>query len=168
MSENTAISVQGNASPVCVFNDPELGQQFVSFVPDTREAKVILYNAINTPDERLSSHINKEIALVDVIVCYVRLNDRNDDTDDDKEKNPFVEAAPRSGYRIEAAPRYGYRTIIIDENGISYTATSSGIYNSIQTLRTVFGTLHFDEPLKVVVRQIAVKNGNTLSLQIAK
>lgn len=158
MSENTAISVQGTASPVCVFNDPELGQQFVSFVPDTMEAKVTLYNAINTPDERLSSHINKEIALVDVIVCYVRLSDRNDDIDDDKEKNPFV----------EAAPRYGYRTIIIDDNGISYTATSSGIYNSIQTLRTVFGTLHFDEPLKVVVRQIAVKNGNTLSLQIAK
>lgn len=154
MGKNTEI-MTNNSETLCVFNDPSIGSQFVSFSPDTMEGKVQLYNAINSPDKRLADIINTPIMLRDVIVSKVTLTDRNDKNND--EENPFV-----------SSERVGFRTIIVDADGVSYAATSNGVYNSVATLRAVFGTLHFDEPLKVVVKQVAVKNGNTLTLAIAK
>lgn len=144
-----------NNESIAVFNDHKIGTQYSSFAPDTMEDKIKLYNAINTPDEQIADFINKEISIADVVIRVVTLTARKSmDADMPQE---WVEAN---------TDKQGYRVIIIDGDGKSYSATSNGIYNSICTLRGIFGTLHFDTPLKAQVNQIKTKNGNTLTLSL--
>lgn len=118
---------------------------FMSFKPETTEDKVALYNALNSPDFKVSDMINKNIKIRDAVLRQVDMVD--EDTGE-------VQSAVRS--------------IIIDTDGKTYSATSTGVYNSLRNINAVFGTLHFDDGLKVVVQQIQTKKGSTLSLAIAK
>lgn len=140
---------------IAVFNDQKYGTQYSSFSPDEFADKVKLYNAINTPDFQIADFINKEITIADVVIRVVTLTARKDKSD----------GLP-DGWAPDETDKQGYRVIIIDEGGKSYSATSNGIYNSICTLRGIFGTLHFDQPLKAMVNQIKTKNGNTLTLSL--
>lgn len=54
----------------------------------------------------------------------------------------------------------------MDDNGETYTATSSGVANSIRNIFNIFGTLHFPEGLKVTIEQIRTSNGNTLTMKL--
>lgn len=144
-----------NVTPetVCVFNDRSIGDTFCSFQPDSMEGKVRLYNAINNPDKRIADCINKVIKVRDCVIKAVKLSEERNNahnwTDETSGKD-----------------RDGFRVILIDEDGVSYNATSAGIYNSVSTIRSVFGQLHFDEALTVEVNQVKTKNGNTLTLKV--
>ena len=142
-----------------IFNDPKMPDQYASFQPDTVDGKIKLYNAINSPDERLADVINMPIILRDVVITKVQLSEEMNKPND---KNPFAVETN------ENKAREGFRVILIDTEDKSYTATSAGVYNSVCTMRNVFGTLHFDEGLKVMVKQIKTKNGNTLTISIAQ
>lgn len=113
----------------------------VSFKADSKESKIELYKAINSPDYRVSDMINKKIKVRDAICMNVAITD--DTTGEVKDM---------------------FRSIIIDTDGKSYTAVSSGIYSSLQNLYKVFGTLHFDDGLEMTVIQVKTKRGSTLSL----
>ena len=145
--------VPGNPGNVCVFNDPKFGDMFTSFSPEKLEDRKLLYNAINSPDERIANFINTPIKVKDVIVSRVKLANRIDPN--------------ASGWTEDDSEREGFRVILIDVDGKSYTATSNGIYNSVATMRSVFGTLHFEEGIDVIIKQIKTKNGNTLTLALA-
>lgn len=151
---------------ICIFNDPAMGEQYSSFVPETLEAKVKLYNAINSPDGRLADLINTPFSIKDVVIRKVELSERKDDVKDKKrdvDDMPFtVDDQNPNG------KREGFRVILIDTEGRSFTATSTGIYNSVCTLRGIFGDLHFENGLKAVVKQISTKNGNTLTLSLCE
>lgn len=148
-----------NAEAVCVFDDPKIGSQYTSFSPDDMDGKIKLYNAINSPEKRIGDFINSPIDVQDVVVMAVKLTNKFSDAQDDKSgDNPFKEDDDKL--------RDGFRVVLIDTDGVSYTATSNGIYNSIKTMRAVFGTLHFENGLKVTVRQVKAKNGNTLTLSL--
>lgn len=138
---------------VCVFNDRSIGDTFCSFKPDSMEGKVRLYNAINNPDMRIADCINKTIKIRDCVIKAVKLSEERINAANWSDDTPGKE-------------RDGFRVILIDENGTSYNATSAGIYNSVATIRSVFGQLHFDEPLTVEVNQVKTKNGNTLTLKV--
>lgn len=140
---------------LCVFNDQKIGNQYASFSPDSYADKVKLYNAINTPDHQLADFINREIKISDVVIRVVTLTARKGMSSD----------AP-AAWVEDNIDKMGFRVILIDDNGESYAATSNGIYNSICTLRGIFGTLHFDEPLVAMVNQIKTKNGNTLTMSL--
>lgn len=144
-----------NVTPetVCVFNDRSIGDTFCSFKPDSMEGKVRLYNAINNPDMRIADCINKTIKVRDCVIKAVKLSEERGNAANWTDDTPGKE-------------RDGFRVILIDENGTSYNATSAGIYNSVATIRSVFGQLHFDEPLTVEVNQVKTKNGNTLTLKV--
>lgn len=139
---------------IMIFNDPNIGDQYSSFSPDDMTGKVKLYNAINSPDERLADFINTPITIRDVVVSRVKLAERINTSD--------------SNWNEESGEREGFRVVLIDMDDKSYTATSTGIYNSICTLRGIFGTLHFDEGLKAIVKQVKTKNGNTLTLALCE
>lgn len=153
MANNIVAATQA----LCVFNDPKIGAQFTSFSPEDMAGKVKLYNAINSPDERLADFINTPITIRDVIVSKVSLAEKIDRS----------EPSPWDGDDTSTT-REGFRVVIIDSDDRSYTATSTGIYNSICTLRSIFGTLHFEDGLKAVVKQIKTKNGNTLTLSLTE
>ena len=151
---NNMISTTTGAT-LCVFNDASIGDTFCSFAPEGKEGKIKLYNAINNPDHRIADCINKEIAVRDVVIKAVKLTE---------ERNKKPGAGQQ--WVDEEGDRDGFRVVLLDMNGESYTATSSGIYNSVATLRAVFGELHFDEGLTVEVNQVKTKNGNTLTLKV--
>lgn len=142
--------MNNTTTSLAIFNDEKIGDMFASFSPDTMEGKIKLYNAINSPENRIADCINRELVVRDVIVKMVTL------------------AADRSASadNWEDVDRLGFRVILLDENGVAYTATSSGIYNSVATIKSIFGTLHFEEGLKVMVQQVKTKNGNTLTLKV--
>lgn len=140
--ENTAMKI---------FNNPAFGSQFTSFDAKSVEEKKHLYNVINNPDNRLSDFINREIDLRDVVINSVVL------TADKSENAP-------EGWKPQADDQAAFRVILIDKTGVSYTATSSGIYNSVKNIFNIFGTLHFDDEMKMTVKQVATKNGRTLTL----
>lgn len=119
--------------------------RWASFVPETKADKVALYNAFNNPDVKIADVINQKIDVVDVVLAQVNL---------ENEKTGSLDSA--------------VRTILIDKDGKTYDATSSGVYNSVLTINAVFGTLHYsaDEPLSVVVKQIKTKRGSTLTLAV--
>lgn len=144
-----------NVTPetVCVFNDRSIGDTFCSFQPDSMEGKVRLYNAINNPDKRIADCINKVIKVRDCVIKAVKLSEERNNAHNWKDET-------------SGKDRDGFRVILIDEDGVSYNATSAGIYNSVSTIRSVFGQLHFDEALTVEVNQVKTKNGNTLTLKV--
>lgn len=137
-----------------IFGDQKYGDQFASFSPDDMAGKRKLYSAINAPDSRIVDHINQVIRLTDVVISRVEIAEK------------MVKNTPFNDDDIGVNKRGAFRVILIDAGGHSYVATSNGIYNSICTLRNVFGTLHFDEPMELMVKQISTKNGNTLTLAL--
>ena len=141
---------------VAIFNDPSIGDQYLSFTPDSHEEKIRVFNAINSPDSRLADVINTPIEIRDVIINRVKLSGKRSDD----------ESAPSGFQEEEAADRDGFRVILLGTDGKSYTATSRGIYNSMCNLRGVFGSLHFEEGLRMMVKQIKTKNGNTLTINL--
>lgn len=143
-----------NGGTVCIFNDPKVGEQFTSFSPADMAGKLKLYNAINSPDARLADFINTPIVIRDVVVSKVELVDK---------VNPAAD-----NWDSEGTTRIGFRVVVIDMEDKSYTATSTGIYNSICTMRSIFGTLHFEEGLTAVVKQVKTKNGNSLTLALTE
>lgn len=132
-----------------IFGNPKFGDLYVSFTPDSKAAQVRLYNAVNSSENRLSEMVDKTLNIVDVIVKKVALADRTD-----------------KGWTAEDASREGFRTILIDGDGNAYTATSNGVYSSVMTMLSIFGTLHFEEPLTVEVKEVRATRGKTLTLKL--
>lgn len=125
------------------FTGSETSDMFVSFDPGSGEDKIKLYNAINAPETRIADMVNKPICLTDVIMVKCKINDRG-----------------------RSAERDAIRVILIDDQGETYAATSSGITNSVRNIFNIFGTLHFPEGLKVTIEQIKTSNGNTLTMKL--
>lgn len=144
--------MSNESKALCIFNREEFAQQFTSFAVRTVEEKKALYNCINVPDNRLADMINKTIDLRDVVINTVVLT---------ADKNP----APGSAW-ANMEDQDAFRVILIDKDGVTYAATSSGVYNSVKNIFNIFGTLHFEEPMKIEVKQVKTKNGNTLTLSL--
>lgn len=152
MPENTEII----AADEVVINDlasrtydiKELSQPesnaFCSIKEDSLEAKKLVYNASNNPTHKIDDYINKEIALKDVFVEIIEL--ANENTGD-----------------LEQAPRI----VLIDDKGESYQCVSNGIFGSLKKLMAIFGEPTWEEPIHVVVKQVKVKRGTMLTLEVA-
>ena len=93
------------------FTGSETSDMFVSFDPVAPDDKIKLYNAINAPETRIADMVNKPICLTDVIMVKCKINDRG-----------------------RSAERDAIRVILIDDQGETYAATSSGITNSVRNI----------------------------------
>lgn len=152
MPENTEII----AADEVVINDlasrtydiKELSQPesnaFCSIKEDSLEAKKLVYNASNNPTHKIDDYINKEIALKDVFV-------------------EIIELANENTGELEQAPRI----VLIDDKGESYQCVSNGIFGSLKKLMAIFGEPTWEEPIHVVVKQVKVKRGTMLTLEVA-
>lgn len=116
--------------------------QFVSFRAEDMKSKVRLFNAMNQPKYKVSDMINKKIKLKDVILMNVTMEGEDGEQDT------------------------GIRSVLIDADGNAYNATSNGIFSSLTNLYMIFGTLHFEDPLEILISQIATKRGSTLSITL--
>ena len=116
--------------------------QFVSFRAEDMKSKVRLFNAMNQPKYKVSDMINKKIKLKDVILMNVTMEGEDGEQDT------------------------GIRSVLIDADGNAYNATSNGIFSSLTNLYMIFGTLHFEDPLELLISQIPPKRGSTLSITL--
>lgn len=116
--------------------------QFVSFRAEDMNSKVRLFNAMNQPKYKVSDMINKKIKLKDVILMNVTMEGEDGEQDT------------------------GIRSVLIDADGNAYNATSNGIFSSLTNLYMIFGTLHFEDPLEIMISQIPTKRGSTLSITL--
>lgn len=121
-------------------NNPE---SYCSITGESREDKVAMYNAINSPDHKLSDYTGKTIKVKDIAI--ERVENMNDETG---------EMVPNA------------RVVLIDENGESYTCVSSGVYSAIKKLVTVFGEPTWEPALAVEVQNLSTKKGRkTMTLK---
>ena len=144
MSNENMIATMDN-NPMDVFSSTleKMGDAYTSIDLSVPENKVKLYNAINTPSERITDIINKPIKMVDAVTIPSQVVDEK-----------------------TGEARYIVRSIIIDNEGNTYTASSNGLHNSLRNLLAIFGTLHFDNGLPVTVKQVETKRGRTLTLKL--
>ena len=121
-------------------------QAYCSFDPSTPEAKAQLYNGMVNPDYRISDEINQTISVVNVYAEMLELVD--EDTGE-----------------ISTAPRI----VLFDSEGKSHVAVSKGIMNALKRLFKVFGQpSEWEAPIVVKVKQVGVKAGSMLTLELAK
>lgn len=126
-----------------VLTDLNNDETYCSIKGDSREALVAMYNAINSPDHKLSDFVGKELRICDISI--ERVENMNEETG---------EMAANA------------RVVLIDENGESYTCVSSGIYSAIKKLVAVFGEPTWEPALPVEVQNLSTKKGRkTMTLK---
>lgn len=126
-----------------VLTDLNNTESYCSIKGDTREALVAMYNAINSPDHKLSDFVGKKLNIKDISI--ERVENMNDET---------------GGMAANA------RVVLIDDNGESYTCVSSGIYSAIKKLVAVFGEPTWEPALPVEVQNLSTKKGRkTMTLK---
>lgn len=119
--------------------NPTKSQMYCSIVDDgTPKSKAKIYNAVNSPDKKLSECIGEVIELKNIVAHEVQLIDEE------------------TGEVIRPL-----RIVLIDKNGVSYEAVSGGVANSISRLLQIFGQPEtWTEPIKVKAKQKNTRNGN--------
>lgn len=126
-----------------VLTDLNNTESYCSIKGDSREALVAMYNAINSPDHKLSDFVGKKLNIKDISI--ERVENMNDETG---------EMAANA------------RVVLIDDNGESYTCVSSGIYSAIKKLVAVFGEPTWEPALPVEVQNLSTKKGRkTMTLK---
>lgn len=120
-----------------------VGDAYTSLDLSSPEQKVKLYNAINGATDKISALINVEIKMKDAVMI------------------PSQAVDDKTGEL-----KYIVRSIIIDTDGNSYASSSSGMQNSLRNILAIFGTLHFEEGLKVKIKQVETKRGRTFTLEL--
>ena len=133
---------------------------YISKKVETKVDKISIYNALNNPDENVADNINMKIELVDVLLEQIEMvNDEDDGIEVVSETGEIVEEEPETTVAV--------RTVLIDKDGKSYQAVSKGVYNSIKQIINIFGEPStWDDPLTVEVKQVKVKRGSMLTLNI--
>lgn len=108
-----------------------------------KEEKVEMFNAVTNPTNRLSDCINCEISIKNVSITPVEI------VNDDGE--------------VVRLPR----VVILSHDGSSYTATSTGIYNSIKNIYSIFYDELISGEINVRVKQKTTSNGyKTMILEV--
>lgn len=118
---------------------------FCSVQGGTRADRAKVYNAMNNPAHRVGDFINQKILVKDVLCEVIELVD--EDTGE-----------------LKQCPR----VVLIDENGESYQAVSTGIFNAVKKAIAVFGAPTWDEPLSIVIKQIAFGKNQMLTFDVCE
>ena len=114
---------------------------FLSLKAD--EDKKIIANAIVSADHKLGDYINKVIRVTDVYVEPTTfINDETGETST------------------------GHRVILFDENKISYETCSTGVFNALKRIISVYGLPTWDEPLEMEIKQVQRKERKIMTLKI--
>ena len=124
---------------VSSLSDPGQSQMYCSIRDDgTMQSKARIFNSINSPDKRISDCIGETISLANIVAHPIQLVDEN------------------SGELIETM-----RMVLVDDQGVSYEAVSTGIVNAVARILQIFGQPDtWQGPIKVKPVQKGTRNGN--------
>lgn len=104
------------------------------------ESKAAAFNAISDPGEAIMDMNNQVIEINDVLITPVKVIG-------DSGENICPRCIIMSGTRV-------------------FTATSWGVYHALQRMNSLFGTLHFPEGKKAMVKVVKTKRGKTVNLNL--
>lgn len=140
MTESTELALNINT-----INAANVGTMICSIKPnpDDRETSAKIYAAMNDPEFKLADFINKKIEITDYLI-------------------EIVDIANEETGEVSTVPR----VVLIDKDGKSYQATSYGIANSVRNLCLSVGDAPWAPPLKLEVKQKAIKRGFMLTLKM--
>lgn len=116
---------------------------FCSMKASTPEQKAVVFNAANAPGHRVSDYINKVIYVKDIYVETISLLD---------EETGELTQSPR--------------IVFIDPKGEAYQCVSVGMFSALRKLIAAFGEPTWEEPIPILIRQQAVKNGSMLTFEV--
>lgn len=117
---------------------------WTSFDASTIETKKKLLNAMNKSDYNINEVINGEIEFSDVMITGVNLTN--------------VETGEVSPHPL---------VTLFCPDGTTYASTSDGVFSSVKKIMMVFGLpTEWTEPMKVKVRQVKTKRGQTFMLEV--
>lgn len=139
MAENEIIAVQDVRNEL----SSDARSTFCSVQGGDRVTLAKVYNAMNNPKHKVADFINKVIEVKDVFVELIDLPDEE------------------TGEVMKAK-----RVVLIDGKGEAYQAVSEGVFGAIKNAMQVFGQPTWDDPIPFLVRQISVKNGSMLTLEV--
>lgn len=131
------VNVRGALAPQS--ND----MMFCSVDTQSQEGKAVAFKAMNNPDKQVADMVGKTINLVDVFAENVLMDKK------DEAGQPVVN--PETGEIVKSP---AVRVVLIDDKGVSYSCVSTGIFNALQKLFYIYGTPHYDVPVKIEVKQI--------------
>lgn len=137
MSENNALA------KVAITSE-NAGAMVCSIKPSgDRKKDAQIFSALNNPEYRLANFINKRIKVKNVLVEVRDI--MNEETGE-----------------IDTVPR----TVLIDEEGKAYQATSKGIFTALKNAYEVFGKAPWEPALEIEVKQVAVGRGSMLTFDV--
>lgn len=120
--------------------------QFCSMVPKTEDEEVILFNAMNNPEERIGDCINKVIPVAHVF-CEV------------------VTCINRETGEQSTCPRI----VLIDDKGKGYQAVSMGVFSALKKVFAIKGSPStWTKPVKLEVKQITKGDRKLLTFNMVK
>lgn len=122
---------------------PEAKGTYCSIQGGDRKTRAAIYNAMNNPTHKVADFINKTIKVKDVFVEMINME--NEETGES-----------------QVAPR----VVLIDDKGEAYQAVSAGMFNAVKNAIQVFGAPTWEEPLPFTIKQVNVKNGSMLTVDI--
>lgn len=106
-------------------------------------AKALVYNAMNNPSHRVGDCINKKLLIKDVLAEVIELE--NEETGE-----------------LQQVPR----VVLIDMDGESYQAVSTGIFNAVKKAIAVFGAPTWGEGLPIVIKQVSFGKNQMLTFDV--
>lgn len=127
-----------------IFEQGNKKPAYCSIVAESFDDKAKIFNAMSSPDERLRNHINEIIKIRDVY-CEI------------------VECVNKETGATSEAPR----VVLIDTEGKSYQCVSTGIFNSLKRLFTVFGMPTWEKGVPCKVKQVSNGERQILTLVVA-
>ena len=116
--------------------------------PDDRAASVRVFNAMNTPNDRVSNHINETISVQDYLIEMTEI----EDTDSYGNGLGSYSVVPR--------------VVLVAPDGTSYQATSYGIANAVRNVGIVCGDAPWVPPVQLKVKQVPTKRGSMLTVDM--
>ena len=134
---------------ITLYNPNENKQQAImTFSANTLEERKRLFNMTQSPDKQLGDCIGDVINIKDVYVEVVNVKNSRKVKDSDPD---YIEAP---------------RCILIDTDGVSYSCTSSGIYNALVRMFNILGMPTWEEGVPVKVKQINKGQMRILTLEM--
>lgn len=127
-----------------LYNPHEVTSRYLAIMPKNDDEAAALFTAMNNPNKNISDCINQEINIYNVYIQSVEVEDNITN-------------------EIKLLPR----TVIIDENGVSYSCTSGGLFNALEKLFSIYGTPDkWKAPITVKIIQVKVNRGSMLSFDL--
>ena len=127
------------ALTVSDFTAPAENMMYCTIKSDgSMKSKAKIFNAVNSPEKRISDCIGETIQLKDIVAHPIKIVDE------------------KTGKLLETM-----RMVLVDENGVGYEAVSTGLVNAVQRILQIFGQPEtWEKPIPVKAIQKGTRNGN--------